>query len=388
MHLLIVLEDRITDWETKGEILDGYFNPADAFGKVTVVSLLADTPRPETLARLCGDATVEFVCARVDRKTLFAATAGLRPGRLASRLRARLRDAVGTAPDVVRAYGDGLGAVAAAVLAAEMGAPYTISLHRTRDPDIERRFSERRDRIWRRAIAPAVERALGDADSIMAVYSPILESLPDALRARTVLTPNVVGVTARPQIAQREGGPFRAVWVSRHIPGRDARPVVRALGDAPGVELTLFGDGPGFGRARDLACELGLAARTTFVAAEENRRLCERLSEFDAILVNSAYREMPKSVMEAALSGLPVVVNRAPAAELPEYASIPALLVDGDARSYAAALRSLTDDASSGYERARATADAAWAQWDPAAVARRNADHLVALARRTASREP
>ena len=114
MHLMVVLEDRISEWQAKGEVLEGYFNPDGAFDTITVLGLVADDPGAETLARLCAPARHLYVNAGIDRRWLMAMTAGLRPGRLVAVLRRLARQIDGPMPDVMRAYGDGLASGAAA----------------------------------------------------------------------------------------------------------------------------------------------------------------------------------------------------------------------------------------------------------------------------------
>ncbi len=114
MHLMVVVEDRISEWQAKGEVLEGYFNPDGAFDTITVLGLVADDPGAETLARLCAPARHLYVNAGIDRRWLMTMTAGLRPGRLVAVLRRLARQIDGPMPDVMRAYGDGLASVAAA----------------------------------------------------------------------------------------------------------------------------------------------------------------------------------------------------------------------------------------------------------------------------------
>ena len=78
MHLLVVLEDRISDWISKGEILEGYFNPDAAFETVTILGLVADRPDTSALARLCSPARCRYISADIDRRYLALSTAGLR----------------------------------------------------------------------------------------------------------------------------------------------------------------------------------------------------------------------------------------------------------------------------------------------------------------------
>ena len=119
--------------------------------------------------------------------------------------------------------------------------------------------------------------------------------------------------------------------------------------------------------------------RTTFVRAMENRELCASLPRYDVLVVNSAFREMPKTVMEATLSGLPVIVNLFPAAESPEYSGLRALFVDAESGAYASALRDMESNSRKRIAIARETQDAAWRLSDPEVVATKTADTLRAL---------
>ena len=49
MHLVVLLDERISDWVAKGEILPGYFNPSGAFKRVSVIVLPHDSPTLETV---------------------------------------------------------------------------------------------------------------------------------------------------------------------------------------------------------------------------------------------------------------------------------------------------------------------------------------------------
>ena len=379
MHLMVVLEDRISEWNAKGEILDGYFNPAGAFDSVTVLGLVDDSPEDSTIARLCAPARYRYLNAGIDRRELMLTTFGLRPGRLTSWLARRTVDVASDSPDVVRAYGGGLAAVAAAVIGREAQIPYAVSIHTTPDPEIQSRYLGARDRLWRRLLEPSVHRALRDAGAVVAVYAPIRDFLPPDIAQKTAVVPNVVGIDTRSIIDPADSGPMRALWLGRQMPGRDPRPVIAALKVTPNVALTLIGDGPLHDAARRLAEDSGLGHRTAFVRAMDNHELCASLPRYHVLVVNSVFRELPKTVMEATLSGLPVIVNRLPAMESPEYSSLPVLFVDAGAGAYASVLRDLESNSRKRIAIARKTQDAAWRLWDPDRVATETADILRAL---------
>jgi len=382
MRLAVIVEDRIAELAAKGEVLDGYFNPAGAFGHVTVVSLFEAEIPPAALSRLCTPATAEAMPAGLDRRALLLRSFGLRPDALARALAPLAARVAAAAPDLVRAYGDGLTVVAAAAVSARAGVPYVASLHMTPDRAAQARLLPWRDRLWRGLLRPAASPALAGAAGLMAVYSPIVDSLPPALRERTWVLPNVVGVTARiPRTAAADGARLRVLWVSRQIAGRDPRPVIAALAQVPAAELTLVGDGRLHAPARALAARLGLGERIRFVASLDNRSLCARLGEYDVLAAHTLYREMPKSVMEAALAGLPLVLNRDPSAAVAEYAGLPVIWVDGTAESYGLALARLAARPRERLDLGAEIADQAWQRWDPSRIARGTADFMVGVAR-------
>ncbi|MGE0254614.1 MAG: glycosyltransferase [Alphaproteobacteria bacterium] len=383
MRLAVVVEDRIGEIAAKGELLDGYFNPAAAFSQVTVVSLFESSVPAVALARLCAPARAVALAAGLDRATLLARTAGMRPRRLAHALRPVAEAAAQTVPDLVRAYGDGLAVVAAAAIAGRAGVPFVASLHTTPDPRARTRLRPWRDRLWRHLLRPAADKALASAAGLMPVYSPILDYLPPSLRARATVLPNVVGVTSRPAARPgRRDGRLRVLWAGRLIPGRDPRPLIASLAHVPQVDLTLVGDGPLRGPARVLAEHLGLTDRVRFVAALGNPQFCAALGQYDVLAAHTLYREMPKTVMEAALAGLPLVINRDPSATVAEYAGLPVVWVDETAESYGHALARLAAAPTECLDLGAGMADQAWTRWNPSRIADATADYMLGMAGR------
>ena len=381
MRLAVVIEDRIAELAAKGEVLDGYFNPVGAFGHITVISLFESAVPPAALARFCAPIMGVAIAGGLDRKALVLRTFGLRPRALGRALAPLAARVAATAPDLVRAYGDGLAVVAAAAVAARAGVPYVASLHTTPDRAAQARLLPWRDRLWRGLLLPAAAPALAGAAGLMAVYSPIVDALPPALRDRARVLPNVVGVTARiPRTVRADDARLRVLWVSRQIAGRDPRPVIAALAQVPAAELTLVGDGPLHAPARALALHLGLSDRVRFVASLDNRSLCARLGDYDVLAAHTLYREMPKSVVEAALAGLPLVLNRDPSSAVAEYAGLPVAWVDGSAESYARALARLAAGPSERLDLGAEIADQAWRRWNPSRIARATADYMVGIA--------
>ncbi len=373
MHLVVLLDERISDWAAKGEILPGYFNPAGAFERVSVIVLPHDSPALATVERLAAPAPATFVAMGVDRRVLAVKTLGFRDALLARELRPLIERVRELRPDLLRAYGDGLAAAAAGIVSTATGVPYVVSLHTTPDGSRERNAGWR-DRVWRRLLAGSVARGLAGARALLAVYSPIVESLPAPLRARATVVPNVVACApGRERREHRPDRPLEVLWVGRMIAGRDPAPLIDALAQVPDARLTMIGDGPLAESVRLRAQASGAAKRIRFVAALDNARLIAGLGDFDVLALRTDYAEVAKPVMEAALAGLPVVINRTPSQSLAEYDDFPAIFVDATGESYAAALRQLADDTEWRKDVSERTLAAALERWNPTCVAARTA---------------
>ena len=221
MHLIVVLEDRISEWISKGEILEGYFNPSGLFDKITVIGLIADEVDPKIISDLCKPASSVYLNANLSRKRLLVGVGRPLKHRMVKAI-GPLVDELALGPaDLVRGYGEGLSAVVSEVFSSRLSIPFVISLHQTSDPKILRKYSSLKDQIWRGLIKIPLEESLRVADGLLAVYSPIIDYLPEGLAIRAEVIPNVVGVKVRPCIKANHRDHINIICVGRQIPGRD-----------------------------------------------------------------------------------------------------------------------------------------------------------------------
>lgn len=365
MHQLVILDDRVSDWETKGEIQQGYFNPAGLFDQVTVISLWQDSPTAETISSLCFPANAQFVSLGLSRLHLAASTLGLRPFLLKYALRKLFTTTENLSPDIIRCYGESLGTVISGMLKRKLGIPFAVSLHTTPAPEILNRFSSSRDKLWRRMINSMCTTSLNTADAVIVVYSPILNFLPTHARAKAVVIPNSVNVNSDKCATRTPDNTFKILWIGRLIPGRNPREILKALCTLCNASLTIIGDGPNAEETKELIQTLGLVDRVSVIPSMPNPDLIEILPDFDALTLQTDYLELSKPVIEASLCGLPVIINQTPSASLDEYNRLPVLFVDGSSTSYAATLSQLQNDIHYWYETHRGIREAAWRHWSP-----------------------
>jgi glycosyltransferase involved in cell wall biosynthesis len=339
-RLLVVIPDRPSELVRKGELTPRYYNPGDTFNDVDFLLINDDPSDADVLRPLAGRARVAV--HRLPPPS-FGATLGWHPSRLrrwlaeAAALGDRIR------PDVVRCYAPWLNGLAGAAIADRCRAPLVVSVHT--NPDVQRaRLSWRQ---WRAKLfwlsSARIERAvLRRADLVLPVYEPA-RVYAEAMGARRV---DVVynAINGEAIVAKRDYAlavPPRIVVVGRQIDGKCPDRIVRAAA-AVGASVTLVGTGPMNGHLRDVAAATG--ADATFVDAWPNHELCARLASFDVFAAHSEYWEISKATLEAAIAGLPIVLNRRVGPAVPELTADLCRLVPNTTDAFAAAFRDLFDD--------------------------------------------
>src|SRR6185437_15125018 len=116
-----------------------------------------------------------------------------------------------------------------------------------------------------------------------------------------------------------------------------------------------------------LAAELRVADRVQFAPAIKNDELCRMLPEFDLFAVHTEYWELNKSVLEALLTGLPVIINRRQGEPVPEFEAASFVrMVDNSTDSYRDALIELLNDHGKREALGRAAYVHAQENWAPA----------------------
>jgi glycosyltransferase involved in cell wall biosynthesis len=115
-----------------------------------------------------------------------------------------------------------------------------------------------------------------------------------------------------------------------------------------------------------LTASLGLSERIHFVPAINNDELCRLLPEQDAFVVHTDYFELNKSVLEALLTGLPVVINWRMGTPVPEFGEGDFVrLVDNTAEAYQTAIQELVYSQEARESLGRRAFAHARARWDP-----------------------
>lgn len=386
--IMVIIPDRLTEIIEKGEFQPLYYNPGNYFDEVYLVSTSPDEPDLDAMRHTAGSAKLFFHVIPEDlelpqrnwRENDFELLRRwAAPGvELAKQIN----------PALIRLHGADWNIWLAKTIRKELGIPFVVSLHI--NPDINQPRQYPGDNLQPYQIrhneffAYIQNEGLRAADFVMPVYRPILPFLDRIGVERRGVCYNILdGERLRPKENYELSSPRRLICVGRIFDEKNPEPIILALKRLPDTELTIVGDGPLRPYLENLTGEHGLSDRVTFRPAVRNAELCRMLRDFDIFTIHTEYFELNKSLLEALLSGLPVVLNRRRGTPVPELAEADITrFVEATPDGYAEAIDDLSRDHAARAALGRRAAKHAWERWDPAKASAAVVDVYRRLERR------
>lgn len=369
--IIVAFTEAISEWIAKGEVVDRYFNPGDLFDDVHVLLTNNDTPDPEAVQRMSGRATPHVHNLPLPNKAMVKSL-GWRPRLLRGWSQGAVEIARQVQPSLVRCHGAWHNALAAAEIKRELGIPYVVSLHINPDEDVRGRRQERIDWLQWRAITGIERYTLRRADLVLPVYRPIVPYLEQLRVPHYEVAYNMLNTTAlREKSSYELNRPPEVVSVGRQFEAKNPENLIRAIAGIDGARLTLIGSGPLHDQLREVAQETGARDRIDFLSALSNDEVCARLAAADVFATHSEYWELSKTVIEAMLTGLPVVINRRTGPLVPELTDDLCVYVDDDPSAWRMELEALLADDERRAALGRRAREHAQANWAPEVTEKR-----------------
>lgn len=209
------------------------------------------------------------------------------------------------------------------------------------------------------ALEGRYRRLLALASALVVKCEPMAQRLLPLAAGRSRPLPLLISPSGADGTLFRAGNPaqapprFLAVgrFVAKKGPLLTLKAFARAARSRPDLELVMVGNGPLLAPARRLAAELGVASQVRFAGVEPPAAIAERMGHCRAFVQHSLtgpdgdQEGSPVAVMEAQLSGLPVVATRH--AGIPEVVlngETGLLVAEGDVAAMAAAIGRLADN--------------------------------------------
>lgn len=371
-RLMVLVPDRISDILVKGEYQPNYYNPGELFDEVHIVTTTDDRPDLAQLQRTVGRARLHVHNVPEQPALIGGNWRRWWKQPLRDWAKAGVTLARQIKPQLMRVHGADWNIYLAARIKRALGIPYVVSLHINPDVNPVRRYLSGN-------LTPAQQQqneffeyveheGLRRADLVMPVYESIVPYVRRHGVTRVEVCYNVLNADyLRKKTSYRRGQPFRIVCVGRLIKEKNPDHLIEAVAQLPEVELTIVGDGPERPRLEALARDLGCGPRVLFRPAVANDELCALLPSFDLFAVHTEYWELNKSVLEALLTGLPLVINRRTGSPVPELADADFVqFVDNTTAGYRDAITALMRDDAAREALGRRAFAHAQAHWAPA----------------------
>jgi glycosyltransferase involved in cell wall biosynthesis len=306
--LLVVLAEPISGWVAKGEIIDRYFNPNNIFECVYIFLLNDDTPDEAAIKRLVGDAEFRIYNFPAGPK-LFLLTLGWRPQLMGPWARRMVNKAGQLNPQIIRCYSAHLNIEVARRVKKNFGIPYYVSLHINPEADLNTKGTVKQQ-IARKAIRRIELLGLRSADLVLPVYSTIIPFLETKGVVNFEVSYNMTNEkNLKRKTVYSLSSPAEILSVGRQFTDKDPSHIIRAIALIPNTRLTLIGDGPLHDSLRSQLSQLNIEDRVTMIRATSNDEICQRLAFADIFVIQSKFREIPKTVLEALLTGTPTIIN-------------------------------------------------------------------------------
>jgi glycosyltransferase involved in cell wall biosynthesis len=361
--LLVIITDRLSHIIEKGELIDRYYNPGGVFSDVHILMTNDDKPDMKILQRTVGEA--KLTLHNLPSGMGLLAKTFWRPFLLRKWADQAVRLAKEIKPDMVRCYANFINGYAGARIKENLNIPLFVSLHTQPDQTRANPDVDFKTKVFY-ALSKGVEKyTLKRADEVSCVYGSILDYARNSGAENPFVAYNVINPDKIvPKTEYRSSGPLKILYVGRVIPAKHPENIIRALKDFD-AKLTIVGSGSKEQELAELVSELDLKDKVQFIPAMPNDELCRSMHNYDLFTGHSQYSEIPKTVLEASLCGLPILFNSRRGTPVPEFENNIAKMVEDSPAGY----RSGIEFFSSEEKREEFGTNAmryAYAHWEPA----------------------
>lgn len=338
MKLCVFPNDPLLSYFKKGEIKPRYFNPKNMFDEIHVISLFDSDIDEDRVKTVAGDAKFKIhVTGKVNllnRK---------------SKKKEVIKIIQNIAPDVIRAYNPLLQGWMAAQIKKEFKIPLVISLHG--DYDRDRRHFARKNRDYKNYFKLLYSKntleseSLKNADEVIIIYE-FLRKYAQKMGANNInLIHNRIDLN---QFMEKNQPVFNEtkpviVCVGRLIKEKNQECLIKAIKDL-NVILVIIGDGVEYENLVKLVKELGISDKVRFERSIPHEKIQNYYAAADIFALPIKYGGFAIPAIEAAASGLPVILPKQEFDSNPDIISDFALLVENNPESFKKAISNVLEN--------------------------------------------
>lgn len=340
MKLCVFPNDPLYAYLKKGEIKPRYFNPCNMFSEIHVVSLFDTDCTAEQVQDMAGSA--KMIIHAVGKTTLL---------NLKTMRKKVIRLVQEIKPDVIRSYNPLLQGWLAVQTGKSLDIPVVISLMGDYDRDL--RYFARKNRNYVNYLKLLYSKiflekySIKNADEIIIIYD-FIRSYAQKLGAKNInLIYNRIDLTrfsSEVQPAFKDVRPV-IICVGRLMKEKNQECLIRAIRDLD-ASLVLVGDGPQYQELLSLTKDLGVDDKVRFERSIPNNEINRYYSAADVFALPIKYGGFAIPALEAAASGLPVILPKHEHDPNPDLINKFAMLVDNNPDAFAKAITKVLSDSS------------------------------------------
>ncbi len=336
--LCVFPNDPLEAYYKKGEIKSRYFNPKNLFDEVHVISLFDKDIDEEKVKIVAGNAS--FKIHTIGKVTLL-------------NRKSKKKDVIDLIkkikPDILRSYNPLLQGWMAAQVKNELGIPLVISLHG--DYDKDRRYFARKNKDYKSYLKLLYSKktlepyALKNADEVIIIYE-FLRNYAKKMGAKSInLIHNRIDLSqfsTNVKPAFTESKPV-IICVGRLIKEKNQECLIKAIKELD-VILLIIGNGLEYENLVKLSRDLGIEDKVRFETSIPNEKIQEYYAASTLFALPIKYGGFAIPALEAAASGLPVILPKQEFDPNPDIIRDFALLVKNNPDSFKEAITKVISD--------------------------------------------
>jgi len=339
MKLCVFPNDPIISYYEKGEIKQRYYNPNNLFGEVHIISFTPKDIEESKVQTLVGNAKLKI--HSVGTINFF------NKSEKKDEILKLIRE---FNPDVIRSYNPLLQGWIAVKIAKELDIPVVISLMGDYDRDL--RYYAKKNRDVKSFLKLKFSRiflesfSIKNADEIIIIYEFIRDYAKKMGAQKINLIYNRIDLSQFSPSTKpifKESKPV-IICVGRLMKEKNQECLIKAVKDLD-VILLLIGDGPQYNELVSLSKRLEISNRIQFKRSIPHDEIHKYYTSSKVFALPIKYGGFAIPVLEAAASGLPVVLPKQEFDPNPELIKDFAMLIDNDPESFKNAISEiLTND--------------------------------------------
>ena len=344
MKICIFPNDPLKTYYEKGEIKERYFNPKNMFEEIHVISLFDEEINEEKVKMIAGNAS--FKIHTVGKVTLINKN---------QKKKEILQLIKKINPDVIRSFNPLLQGWVAAKVKQELNIPLVISLHGDYDRDL--RYQTKKNHNYKKYLKLQLTKiilekySLSNADEVIIIYNFIRNYAKKMGAKKINLIYNKVDLSQFSPNLKSENKESRPIiiCVGRLIKEKNQECLINAIKDLD-VKLLLIGNGTEYNYLKKLVKSLDIENKVQFETSIQHENIASYYNKSDIFALPIKYGGFAIPALEAAASGIPVILPKQEFDPNPDLIKDFALLVDNNPESFKIAIqkvlskKSLRDD--------------------------------------------